>query len=74
MASPEMARNRIYSTTSYSSWLTSVSAGYFLYDVFICAVRFEGLAYLMHGAFCFAGQPTAHPWLQGCSVCYNVHE
>ena len=53
MLSPEMAKNRIYSTSGYSFWLTTTSAGYFLYDLIICIFRFEGSAYLMHGAFCF---------------------
>ena len=48
-----MATNRIYSTSGYSFWLTTTSAGYFLYDLYICTFRFEGAAYLMHGAFCF---------------------
>lgn len=53
MLSPDMAANKIYSTTGYSFWMTTTSAGYFLYDVIICTLRFEGGAYLMHGAFCF---------------------
>ena len=53
MLSPELANNRIYSTSSCSFWLTTTSAGYFLYDLYVCVFRFEGAAYLMHGLFCF---------------------
>ncbi|KAK9804464.1 hypothetical protein WJX73_004397 [Symbiochloris irregularis] len=59
MLSPEMRKNRIYSTSAYSSLMTSISAGYFLFDAFICMVHFEGLPYLLHGVFCFCAYTYA---------------
>ena len=50
--SPEMATNRIYATSPLSFLVTITSAGYFLYDLYICIFRWEGPAYLLHGTFC----------------------
>jgi len=42
----------IYATTDLSFVVTIISAGYFCYDLYICVFRWEGPAYLLHGATC----------------------
>ena len=41
MWSPDFSADRIYSNTGLSFLLTTVSAGYFLYDLFVCMFRYE---------------------------------
>ena len=54
MWSPDFSANRLYSNTTLSTALTTISSGYFLYDLYVCLFRYEGAAYLLHGAVCFA--------------------
>ena len=46
---PSIAEDRLHAKTPQSQLLLAISAGYFLYDAFICILRYEGIAYLMHG-------------------------
>ncbi|KAK9823090.1 hypothetical protein WJX72_000144 [[Myrmecia] bisecta] len=50
----EMIRDRLYSTTRESVLLMTISGGYFLHDLLICVLRFEGVAASLHGTACCA--------------------
>ena len=49
MATPELATNRLIGRTPTSLLMLTISAGYFLYDAVVSILRYEGLAYLLHG-------------------------
>jgi hypothetical protein len=49
MGTPEVNANRLLAKTPASMLMLSISAGYFLYDAAVSILRYEGIAYLMHG-------------------------
>ena len=49
MATPELASNRLIGRTPTSLLMLTISAGYFLYDAAVSILRYEGVAYLLHG-------------------------
>ncbi|CAK0787821.1 hypothetical protein CVIRNUC_011043 [Coccomyxa viridis] len=49
MGTPELSANRLIAKTPASMAMLSISAGYFIYDAAVSIVRYEGLAYLVHG-------------------------
>ena len=49
MWTPELAANRLIAKTPASIVMLCISAGYFIYDAAVSIVRYEGLAYLVHG-------------------------
>ena len=49
MWTPELAANRLIAKTPASVAMLCISAGYFIYDAAVSIVRYEGLAYLLHG-------------------------
>lgn len=55
LANPAFQKNGIYEVDNISSWVTLISAGFFLYDVVMCTLRYklEGPFYLLHACCCF---------------------
>ena len=49
MGTPELSANRLIAKTPASMAMLCISAGYFIYDAAVSIVRYEGLAYLVHG-------------------------
>jgi hypothetical protein len=49
MWTPELAADRLAGRTASSRLMLTISAGYFLYDAAVSIVRYEGVAYLLHG-------------------------
>jgi hypothetical protein len=49
MWTPELASNRLIGRTPTSLLMLTISAGYFLYDAAVSVLRYEGVAYLLHG-------------------------
>ena len=49
MWTPELAANRLIAKTPASVAMLCISAGYFIYDAAVSIVRYEGIAYLLHG-------------------------
>jgi hypothetical protein len=49
MWTPELAANRLIARTPASMAMLCISAGYFIYDAAVSIVRYEGIAYLVHG-------------------------
>ncbi len=49
MGTPEVNANRLLAKTPASMLMLCISAGYFLYDAAVSILRYEGIAYLMHG-------------------------
>ena len=49
MWTPELAANRLAGKTASSRLMLTISAGYFLYDAAVSILRYEGIAYLLHG-------------------------
>lgn len=49
MWTPELAANRLIAKTPASMAMLCISAGYFIYDAIVAIVRYEGMAYLVHG-------------------------
>lgn len=49
MWTPELAANRLIARTPVSMAMLCISAGYFIYDAAVSIVRYEGIAYLVHG-------------------------
>ena len=49
MWTPELAANRLIAKTPASMAMLCISAGYFIYDAAVSIVRYEGIAYLLHG-------------------------
>jgi len=51
----DFRNDRVHHTSDLSYFMTIVSSGYFLYDMFICIKRFhlEGPAYTIHAVMCF---------------------
>lgn len=49
MYTPELSANRLLAKTPASMLMLSISAGYFLYDAVVSMLRYEGIAYLVHG-------------------------
>jgi hypothetical protein len=49
MWTPELYTNRLLANTPASMLMLSISAGYFLYDAAVSILRYEGIAYLVHG-------------------------
>ncbi|KAK9836151.1 hypothetical protein WJX81_005054 [Elliptochloris bilobata] len=53
ICSPSILANKLYSRTTASVTFLAISAGYFFYDLLVSIFRYEGMAYLVHGAFAF---------------------
>ena len=49
MGTPELSANRLIAKTPASMAMLCISAGYFIYDAAVSIVRYEGIAYLVHG-------------------------
>ena len=49
MWTPELAASRLTGKTPTSRLMLTISAGYFLYDAAVSILRYEGIAYLLHG-------------------------
>lgn len=62
---PQLAQDPLYAVNSTSTTCIVLAAGYFLYDLLICTLRYDenGPAFLLHGALCCAAY--AYPILKG---------
>lgn len=54
LADPALRADKLYATTPASRTCIAITAGYFLYDVYICATRFSqnGVEFTLHAVFC----------------------
>lgn len=52
LCSPVLKANPFYAINGLSQATMVISAGYFLYDAFVCLTREEGLQYVVHALVC----------------------
>jgi hypothetical protein len=62
---PQLALDPLYAVNATSTTCIVLAAGYFLYDIFVCVLRYNenGPAFLLHGALCCAAY--GYPILKG---------